>query len=153
MINYAKHDEDFYGIFKLINGDEVIGKAVMHEEDGESLAFIQDALQVEVFTRQIDEGKVAKGIGLAPWMQMADEEFVIVREKDIMAMSTMSKQHVLLYEAFLAQEFTNGNRRPNKRIKLEKEMGYLGKIEDARKLFKKIYNFPSNPDSVESTGD
>ena len=84
---------------------------------------------------------------------MADEEFVIVREKDIMAMSTMSKQHVLLYEAFLAQEFTNGNRRPNKRIKLEKEMGYLGKIEDARKLFKKIYNFPSNPDSVESTGD
>ena len=32
-------------------------------------------------------------------------------------------------------------------------MGYLGKIEDARKLFKKIYNFPSNPDSVESTGD
>ena len=39
------------------------------------------------------------------------------------------------------------------RIKLEREMGYLGKIEDARTLFKKLYNLPSNPDSVESNGD
>ena len=84
-------------------------------------------------------------------MQMSDEEFIIVREKDIVALATMSKQHVLLYEAFLAQEFQS--RRPRKQIKLEKEMGYLGKIEDARNLFKKIYNNPSNPDSVESTGD
>ena len=57
----------------------------------------------------------------------------------------------MLYETFLRQEF--GARRPNKRIKLEREMGYLGKIEDARNLFKKLYNLPSNPDSVESNGD
>ena len=28
MINYAKHDEEFYGIFKLVSGEEVLGKAV-----------------------------------------------------------------------------------------------------------------------------
>ena len=151
MINYAKHDEDFYGIFKLTNGDEIIGKAVLHNEEGESICFIQDPLSVEVFTRHVEEGKVAKGIGLAPWIQMSDEEFIIVREKDIVALATMSKQHVMLYETFLRQEF--GARRPNKRIKLEREMGYLGKIEDARNLFKKLYNLPSNPDSVESNGD
>ena len=100
MINYAKHDEDFYGIFKLTNGDEIIGKAVLHNEEGESICFIQDPLSVEVFTRHVEEGKVAKGIGLAPWMQMSDEEFIIVREKDIVALATMSKQHVMLYEAF-----------------------------------------------------
>ena len=105
MINYAKHDEDFYGIFKLTNGDEIIGKAVLHNEEGESICFIQDPLSVEVFTRHVEEGKVAKGIGLAPWMQMSDEEFIIVREKDIVALATMSKQHVMLYETFLRQEF------------------------------------------------
>ena len=27
MISYAKHEEEFYGVLKLINGEEVLGKA------------------------------------------------------------------------------------------------------------------------------
>ena len=151
MINYAKHDEEFYGIFKLNNGEEVVGKAVLTEDAGESLIFISNPVVIEVYTKELDSGKVVRGMGFSHWMQMSDEEFIIVREKDIVALATMSKQHVMLYETFLRQEF--GARRPNKRIKLEREMGYLGKIEDARNLFKKLYNLPSNPDSVESNGD
>ena len=29
MINHVKHDEDFFGIFKLTNGEEVLAKAVV----------------------------------------------------------------------------------------------------------------------------
>ena len=26
--NYAKHEEEFYGVFKLVNGEEILGKAM-----------------------------------------------------------------------------------------------------------------------------
>ena len=63
MINYARHDEEFYGIFKLLNGEEVLGKAVLTEDDGESLVFIQEPVSVHIITKEIDEGKMARGIG------------------------------------------------------------------------------------------
>ena len=39
MINYAKHDEEFHGIFKLVSGEEILAKAVLTEDHGESLVF------------------------------------------------------------------------------------------------------------------
>ena len=36
MINYAKHDEEFYGVFKLVSGDEVLGKAILTNDELET---------------------------------------------------------------------------------------------------------------------
>ena len=39
MINFIKHEEEFYGIFKLVSGDEVLAKAVITKDHQESLVF------------------------------------------------------------------------------------------------------------------
>ena len=59
MINYAKHDEEFYGIFKLVSGDEVLGKAILTEDDKETLVFISDPVCVQIVTRESEDGKVS----------------------------------------------------------------------------------------------
>ena len=64
MINYARHDEEFHGIFKLSNGEEVLAKAVITEDEDESLVFIQDPVRVESVTKQVDEDKMVRGMGL-----------------------------------------------------------------------------------------
>ena len=46
MINHVKHDEDFFGIFKLTNGEEVLAKAVVTQDQNESLCFLQDPVTV-----------------------------------------------------------------------------------------------------------
>jgi hypothetical protein len=74
MINYAKHDEDFHGVFKLTNGEEVLGRAVLTEDNGETLAFITDPVSTQTITKESDEGKMVRGIGFAKWMQMHDEQ-------------------------------------------------------------------------------
>ena len=51
MINYARHDEEFYGIFKLVNGEEVLGKAVLTEDNGETLVFIQNPVCTQIITK------------------------------------------------------------------------------------------------------
>lgn len=136
MINYAKHDEEFFGIFKLSNGEEVLGKAVLTEDNGETLVFIQDPVALQIITKEISENKVAKGIGFTKWMQMSDEDFFIIREKDIVSIASMSKEFIFMYQSFLSDGEEDGlsNKEDPKRSD-----GYVGSINDARKLLEKIY--------------
>ena len=145
MINYAKHNEEFYGIFKLTNGEEILAKAVLTEDQGESIIFLTDPVTIEYFTREIgDDKKIAKGMGFSHWMQMSDEEFFIIREKDIISLATMSREIIFMYEAYIGgEEITT--KKDRKRISPDENVGYIGKIDEARKLFERIYRNPSQP--------
>ena len=137
MINYARHDEEFYGVFKLLNGEEVLGKAVLTEDEGETLVFLQDPVCTQVIHKELEEGKMIRGVGFSKWMQFSNEDFFILREKDILTVTSMSKEVSYLYEAFILSE--DDEKSTKTKIELEPEMGYLGKIDEARKLLEKIY--------------
>jgi len=144
MINYAKHDEEFYGVFKLVSGETVLGKALITEDNEESLVFIQSPVTLEFFTRELDDGKVARGMGFSHWMQMCDEEFYIIREKDIVSLATMSKETIFMYESCINDD-EMPDRLDKKRLSLDEDMGLVGRIDEARKLFERIYKNPSQP--------
>mgnify|MGYP001056435427 CR=1 FL=1 len=137
MISYARHDEEFYGIFKLLNGEEVLGKAVLTEDEGSTLVFIQDPVSTQIVTKESDDGRTIRGIGFAKWMQFSDEDFFIIQEKDILTVTSMSKEVTFLYEAFLLGD--NLDKKDTTKIDPEPEMGYLGKINEARSRFERIY--------------
>ncbi|AOO15185.1 hypothetical protein W1240910_125 [Cyanophage S-RIM12_W1_24_0910] len=137
MINYARHDEEFYGVFKLLNGEEVLGKAVLTEDEGETLVFLQDPVCTQVIHKELEEGKMIRGVGFSKWMQFSNEDFFILREKDILTVTSMSKEVSYLYEAFILSE--DDEKSSKTKVELEPEMGYLGKIDEARKLLEKIY--------------
>ena len=145
-INYAKHEEEFYGVFKLLNGEEILGKAVLTQEgEGETLCFLSDPVVISVIEKQISEGKMMRGMGFHKWMQLSDEEFFIIREKDIIAVASMSKEIVLMYETYLANEMDETHEAKQERLKRKKSSiqnakGYLGKIDEARAQFEKLFN-------------
>jgi len=139
MINYARHDEEFHGIFKLVSGEEILAKAVLTEDNGESLVFIQDPVCIQAITKEVDDTKMVRGMGFSKWMSLSEEDFFILREKDILLVSSMSPAVVLLYESYvLGEEGTEEKKQKNKTT-LKNTEGYLGDIEEARKRFKKLY--------------
>ena len=71
MINYAKHEEEFHGIFKLINQEEILAKAVLTEDNGETLAFLQDPVMIQIINKDLGEGKMMRGMGFHKWMQLS----------------------------------------------------------------------------------
>ena len=146
MINYARHDEEFYAVIKLSNGEEVLGQAVLTEDEGETLVFISQPVQIQTITKELPDGKIVKGMGFAEWMQLSDEDFFILREKDIIAIAAMSKEVRYMYESYLDDDEDISDSVKQKKLKDSKlhvnpdtKMGYLGKIDEARKLFEKIY--------------
>mgnify|MGYP003141992522 FL=1 len=140
MISYAKHEEEFYGVFKLVSGEEVLGKAVLTEDSGETLSFIQNPVCTLVVNKETDDGRQVRGVGFAKWMQFSDEDFYIIREKDVLTVSSMSKEVSFMYEAFIQSE--NNGKPPKKdrsKIDPKPQMGYLGKIDAARNMFEKLF--------------
>ncbi|ABA47113.1 gp143 [Synechococcus phage syn9] len=143
MINYAKHDEEFYGIFKLNNGEEVVGKAVLTDDQGETLVFISNPVVIETYTRELDSGKISRGMGFSHWMQMSDEEFFILREKDIIALGTLQPEYVIMYEAYIRGDEIE-KKTGKKEVALDPNMGHLGNINKTRSLLEKLFKGPSH---------
>ena len=143
MINYAKHDEEFYGIFKLLNGEEILGKSVLTEDNGETLVFIQNPVAIQLITKEIDDTKVARGMGFTKWQQLSDDDFFILREKDIITVSTMSKEVAFMYESFISEDTVEDIREERKAQASDMD-GYLGTVNDARKYLEQLYKKNNN---------
>jgi hypothetical protein len=148
MINYARHDEEFHGVIKLNNGEEILGKAILTEDNGESLIFISEPVQIQNVMKELDDGRVVKAMGFSRWMQFSDEDFYILREKDIITIATMSKEVMFMYESFVSdddEDEHNGSlKNSDRHVNPDKKMGYLGKIDEARSKLEKIFEDPSH---------
>ena len=140
-INYAKHEEEFYGVFKLLNGEEVLGRAVLTVDGNESLVFIQDPVAVHIVQKPMNENQMARGIGFAKWQQLSDEDFYIIREKDIITVSSMSKDVIFMYETYINGE--KGTEEKKAKMRLDpskhKSLGYIGKVEEYRSKLEDLF--------------
>ena len=147
-LNFAKHEEEFYGVFKLVNGEQVLGKAMctLGDRGSETLIFLQDPVCTHMIDKELNDGKLARGIGVSRWMQLSDEDFFIIREKDIIAIASMSKEVIYLYEAYINEQ-DPGKAKERNEVSPATPVGYLGKIDDARRRFEQLFKKkgPSNP--------
>lgn len=145
-LNYVKHEEEFLGVAKLTNGDEVIGKfTVVKDTDGTDVVFIVDPAKVHHGSIQTGDNKRTEMVGLKRWMYFSDEEFYIVPDNQIISLAPQSTEATMMYKMFVRQEFKHQSLED---IKLENEtapspnQGFLGTVEDNRKKFEDLFKKP-----------
>ena len=131
MINYIRHDHEFYGVAKLSSGDEVMGVMIATKQDGQTLIFVQDpATPKEAPMKRGDE--VGLSIGLVKWMMWSDEEFFILQEGDIISIAPMSFAATSMYKLWLRKEQGIDDDK-NWQVDVNKNMGLVGKVSEMRK--------------------
>jgi len=138
MINYIRHDEEFYFIAKLVSGEQVIGKGFAMEEEGETFIYVSDPLELNVVVKNLDKDKSIKGVGLNKWMHFSEEDFYIIREKDIITIAALSQELIIMYDLFWKKE-NEGDTLDEKKVDLDHEMGLIGKVDDVRSKLEKIF--------------
>ena len=128
-INYIRHDHEFYGVVKLVSGEEIMGNIIATEEEGDTILFINDPA-TPTMTPVEKEGSIAMAVGLSKWMMWSDEDFYIVQEADIVTIAPMSMEAVMMYKLWLRKE--NGDTEDFE-TPMNENMGLKGKVSDARK--------------------
>mgnify|MGYP001201717005 FL=1 len=131
MINYIRHDHEFYGVAKLSSGDEVMGVMIATKQDGQTLIFVEEpATPREAPVKKGDE--VGLAIGLVKWMMWSDEEFFILQEADIISVAPMSFPAQSMYKLWLRKEQGIDDDK-NWQVDVNKNMGLVGKVSEMRK--------------------
>jgi len=143
MISYIRHDEEFYFIAKLVSGEEIVGQGFAVEENGTTQIFVTDPVEIQIVTRTAGSS-IVKGVSMNKWMQFSDEDFFILQEKDIITIGGLSDEMIHMYKLFIKKNSENQTVEDaieESEVELDKEMGYVSKVEEARKKLEKIYKY------------
>ena len=131
--------EEFYGVIKLITGEEIFAMITVEENDhGNPVILVQTPVTMKVFSN--GHGQYVK---IKPWLELADEDMFIINYDRIITMTEVkNNEMVTFYKRYLEEDDLDFE--IDGKVKLQEGMGFISTVEDARKNLEKIFNIPFN---------
>ena len=127
-------EDDFYATLKLKSGEEIFCKVASTEEENETLLVVSNPVIVQEVKGRI--GIV--GYKVEPWLKTTTEDMFLLNIKDIL---TMSESHdiemITMHQNFVKNTHLPGD--GSSKYKLDRKMGYIANIKDAKSILEKIY--------------
>lgn len=124
-------EEDFYATVKLKTGEEIFCKLAASEEDDRTLLIVTNPIIVS----EIKGRTGVIGYKLEPWLKTTTEDMFILNIEDILTMSESSDiDMIMMYQNYVRQSTKDGNH-----SKINRKMGYLSNVNDAKEILEKLY--------------
>tara|TARA_B100002052_G_C15756823_1_gene540441 strand:+ start:597 stop:998 length:402 start_codon:yes stop_codon:yes gene_type:complete len=125
--------EEFHGVVKLINGEEIFALISIEETDHEPIIMLQSP----VIMKMLSNG-VGQYVKIKPWLELPQEDLYLIKPDKIITMSEVKdKQVIHFYERYLNDEEVeivfDGQ------VDLSDQMGYISTVEKSRKLLEELY--------------
>ena len=125
-------EDDFYGTIKFKNGEEVFARIAASEETDRTMLVIHHPITVaEVKARA---GTV--GYKVEPWLKTTREDMFIINLADVLTISESNDMEMIV----MYQNFCRDSQRDiDNQSKLNRKMGYLSTVRDAKENLEKIF--------------
>lgn len=124
-------EDDFYATIKLKTGEEIYAVVVASEEENRTMLVIHNP----VIITAIKTKNTTVGYRLEPWLKTTREDMFVINMDNVITMSeSMDDEMIMMHQNF-CRETSN-----LPRSKMNRKMGYLSNVKDAKKILEKIYN-------------
>jgi len=125
-------EEDFYCTLKLKTGEEIFAKVAASEEEDRTILIISNPITVN----EIKSRTGIIGYKLEPWLKTTKEDMFIINLDDVITLSESSDvEMIMMYQSYVRQSSREKNNEP----KLNRRMGYIANVNDAKELLEKLY--------------
>ena len=135
-------EEDFYGTIKFKNGEEIFAKVAASEEEDRTMLILHNPIIIT----EIKGKKGVIGYKVEPWLKTSKEDMFIINMSDVLTLSESSDvEMIMMHQRYLRDsQYDEENR-----SKINRKMGYIGNVHDAKELLEKLYklNKPKKPNS------
>jgi len=123
-------EEDFYATIKLKTGEEIFCKVAAAEEEDKTMLIISNPIMIA----EINTKYGISGYKVEPWIKTSTEDMYIIDIENVLTMSeSMDKEMIYIHQSYLRKlDKTN-------KTKLNRKMGYLSNVEEAKKSLEKIF--------------
>tara|TARA_Y100000739_G_C20257701_1_gene306240 strand:- start:49 stop:450 length:402 start_codon:yes stop_codon:yes gene_type:complete len=126
-------EDEFYGVIKLITGEEIFGLVSIDENDGDPVIMLQSPVIMKVFNNPT--GQYVK---IKPWLEIPEEDIFLLKYDKIITMTEVkNEQMIQFYDRYLSDD--DFDFEMDGRVNLSDHMGLLSTVEDARKKLEDIY--------------
>jgi len=122
-------ENEFYASIKLVSGEEIFAIVSPTEEDDRTLLMLENPVIIEPM---ISKHQGTVGYKIKPWMMIPDDDIYIIDMNKVITMTEIDDDQIIrVYHKFIKN---------TSQVSLEKHMGFISKVDDARKVLEKIYN-------------
>ena len=136
-------EEDFYATIKFKNGEEIFAKVAASEEEDRTMLIVSNPIIVKEMKSKAD---TIVGYKIEPWLRTTSEDMFMINLNDILTMSESSDvEIIMMYQDYVRTGDTKDTDN-NGSSKIDRNMGYLTSVRDAKEILEKIYkNSNKNP--------
>ena len=134
-------EEDFYASLKLISGEEVFAKVAACDEGDRTLLLLHSPVMVQQI--KLPGANITAGYKVEPWLKTSSEDILIVDMNRIM---TMVECHDLEMIS-IHQRYVKDSAEDSMRNHIDRRMGYISSVKDAKLMLEKLYQMESRDNS------
>ena len=129
-------EDDFYGTIKFKNGEEIFARVAASEEEDRTMLVIHNPITaVEIRQR----GQMV-GYKVEPWLKTTREDMFIINMDNVITLSESNDMEmIIMYQHFLR----DSQREMQHQHKLNRRMGYISNVNDAKENLEKIFKLDS----------
>ncbi len=129
-------EDDFYATIKLKSGEEVFARVAASEEDDRTMLIIHSPV---TFVEIKNKGGLV-GYKVEPWLKTTREDMFIINMDNVITLSESSDMEmIVMYQHFLR----DSQRELHHQHKLNRRMGYISNVNDAKENLEKIFKLDS----------
>ena len=127
-------EDDFYATLKLKSGEEIFCKVASTEEETEIMLLVSNPIIVHEV-----KGRVGIiGYKIEPWLKTTTEDMFLINMNDVLTMSESNDiEMITMHQNFVKHNDRNSD--GSSKYKLDRKMGYIANINDAKTILEKIY--------------
>ena len=135
-------EDDFYATIKLKSREEVFARVAASEEEDRTMLIVHTP--VTVIEIKSKNGLV--GYKVEPWLKTTRDDMFLIDMNNVITLSESSDMEmIVMYQHFLR----DAQRELHHQHKLNRRMGYISNVKDAKEVLEKIFKLDS-PENTSS---
>ena len=128
-------EDDFFATIKLKSGEEVFARISASDEGDRTLLLVSNPIVVE----EVKARGHLTGYKFEPWLRTSNEDLFIINLDDVLTLSESENgEMIMFYEDYVKKMHKTNH------TKLNKKMGYISSVNDAKEILEKLYKSSSN---------
>ena len=128
-------EEDFYATIKFKSGEEIFALVGYSEEEDRTFLLLESPITIQKVKNR--SGGSVYAYKVEPWLKTSKDDIFVVNLEDVLTLNESNDvETIAMHEAFSKQQ--DYTYKPEK--KLNRKMGYISTIKEAKKSLEKLYN-------------
>ena len=135
-------EDDFYATIKLKSGEEVFARVAASEEEDRTMLIVHTPVTVS----EIKNKSGLVGYKVEPWLKTTRDDMFLIDMNNVITLSESNDMEmIVMYQHFLR----DAQREMHHQHKLNRRMGYISNVRDAKENLEKIFKLDS-PENTSS---